>query len=159
MKTQAANPTSPRRRRVLAHVLTAAVLAALISMAPGGVIGQDQKQVELQKIDQGMGLYRAWCQSCHGESAKGDGPMADLMTIVPPDLTQLAAANDGVFPVFRVVRQIDGRDPMLAHGGDMPLFGQLFEFPNAAIASESGQPIVTAQPIADVAAWLASVQE
>ena len=107
----------------------------------------------------GEGVFQSLCAACHGMEAKGDGPMAELMTIVPPDLTQLAAANDGVFPMFRVVRQIDGRDPMLAHGGDMPLFGQLFEFPNAAIASETGQPIVTAQPIADVAAWLASVQE
>ncbi len=107
----------------------------------------------------GQVVFQSICATCHGTLAKGDGPMAEVLTVAPPDLTQLAASNGGVFPVFRVVRQVDGRDPMLAHGGDMPLFGQLFEFPDAAIASETGQPILTAQPIADVAAWLASVQE
>jgi len=58
-----------------------------------------------------------------------------------------------------VVRQIDGRDPMLAHGGTMPLFGDFFEGEGVAIAAETGQPILTSRPIADVAAWLESVQE
>lgn len=88
----------------------------------------------------------------------GDGPMAKVLNVSPPDLTLLAELNGGTFPMFRVVRQIDGRDPLLAHGGDMPLFGHLFDFPDGAIASETGQPIVTAQPIADIAAWLESVQ-
>ena len=107
----------------------------------------------------GEGVFRSVCAACHGSDAKGGGPIAELLTVEPPDLTGLAAANDGVFPVFRVVRQIDGRDPMLAHGGQMPVFGQFFDMPDAAIASESGQPIITAQPIADVTAWLATIQE
>jgi len=107
----------------------------------------------------GEGVFLTFCAGCHGAAAKGDGPTAKVLTIAPPDLTQIAAANDGVFPVFQVVRQIDGRDPMLAHGGEMPLFGWLFDFPDGSIASETGQPILTAQPIADVAAWLATVQE
>lgn len=107
----------------------------------------------------GAAVFQNLCAACHGEAAKGDGPMTKVMTIEAPDLTTLAARNGGVFPVFRVVRQIDGRDPLLAHGGEMPLFGELFEYPDGAIASETGQPIVTAQPIADVAAWLAGIQE
>ena len=39
------------------------------------------------------------------------------------------------------------------------LVGELFSFSDAAISAETGQPIVTAQPIADLAAWLESVQE
>lgn len=107
----------------------------------------------------GTEVFQNLCATCHGTAAKGDGPMTKVMTIRAPDLTTLSARNGGVFPMFRVVRQIDGRDPLLAHGGEMPLFGGLFEFPDGAIASETGQPIVTAQPIADVAAWLASIQE
>ena len=107
----------------------------------------------------GAEIFRAFCAACHGVEARGDGPTAKVLTVPPADLTQLAASNGGVFPVFRVVRQIDGRDPMLAHGGEMPLFGRLFDYPDGSIASETGQPIITAQPIADVAAWLATVQE
>lgn len=110
-------------------------------------------------ITAGANVFQGFCAVCHGGDAKGDGPMAESITLAPPDLTTLAASNGGVFPTFRVVRQIDGRDPMLAHGGEMPLFGALFEFPDGAIASETGQPIITAQPIADVTAWLESVQE
>lgn len=107
----------------------------------------------------GEGVFQTFCAACHGADAKGNGPMTEVLTLIPPDLTQLSASNGGIFPVFDVLRQIDGRDPMLAHGGEMPLFGQLFEFPDTAIATDSGQPILTAQPLADVAAWLESVQE
>ncbi|MCG6885155.1 MAG: c-type cytochrome [Silicimonas sp.] len=107
----------------------------------------------------GEGVFQTFCSACHGTDAQGNGPMSGILTVEPPDLTALALSNDGVFPVFRVVRQIDGRDPMLAHGGEMPLFGALFDFPDGSIASETGQPIITAQPIADVAAWLESVQD
>jgi mono/diheme cytochrome c family protein len=108
---------------------------------------------------QGLTLFLDYCAVCHGLDAKGSGPMADVLVVPPADLTQLSASNGGTFPTFRVVRQIDGRDPMLAHGGEMPLFGELFSFEDAAIKSEAGQPIITAQPIADLVAWLESVQE
>ncbi len=107
----------------------------------------------------GQGVFLTFCAACHGSDAQGDGPMSGLLTVEPPDLTALAQSNGGVFPVFDVVRQIDGRDPMMAHGGDMPVFGALFDYPDGAIQSETGQPIITAQPIADVASWLEAVQD
>ena len=111
-----------------------------------------------QDPEAGAEVFQAHCAVCHGVTAEGDGPMAEILTTMPRDLTRLADWNGGVFPVFRVVRQIDGRDPMLAHGGEMPVFGGLYDFPDGAIASESGQPIIVAQPIADVVAWLQGVQ-
>lgn len=106
----------------------------------------------------GMALYLDYCAVCHGMDATGAGPMADVLVMPPDDLTRLAADNGGTFPTFRVVQRIDGRDPMLSHGGDMPLFGQLFDFPDGAIAAETGQPIVTAQSIVDIVGWLRRVQ-
>jgi len=116
-------------------------------------------QAEVPDANAGEWYFARYCAACHGMEARGDGPMQEILTVQAPDLTQLSASNGGVFPVIRVVRQIDGRDPMLAHGGEMPLFGELFSFSDAAIPAETGQPIVTAQPIADLAAWLESVQE
>ncbi len=154
MKTQAANPTSPRRRRVFAHVLTAAVLAVLISTAPGGVIGQDQKQVELQKIDQGMGLYRAWCRSCHGESAKGDGPMAEYLRVAPSDLTLLSQKADGRFDFEKVAAKIDGREEVRGHGSKvMPVWGEAFK-----VAEEFGGEAMARAKIAAVVHYLRSIQ-
>ena len=127
------------------------ILVAALLAAPGANAEPDPAA--------GSEVFRTYCAACHGTDARGEGPMAKLLTTAPPDLTQLTAMNGGAFPTFRAVRQVDGRDPLLAHGGEMPLFGQLFEFPDASIASGAGQPIITAQPIADVVAWLMTVQE
>jgi hypothetical protein len=91
--------------------------------------------------------------------ATGDGEMAAILTVTPTDLTQLSDGNGGVFPVARVAAQIDGRDPLLAHGGVMPLFGDFFEGQDTAIPSEAGQPILTSRAVADLAAFLEAIQE
>ena len=107
----------------------------------------------------GADIYRSHCATCHGIEARGGGPMAEILAIDTPGLTGLAAANDGEFPLLRVMRQIDGRDPMLAHGGVMPLFGDYFAGNTVAVEGPGGQPILTSQPIADLTAWLASIQD
>lgn len=108
----------------------------------------------------GQALFATYCAACHGVEGRGDGRMAPILTVLPPDLTQLEAGNGGVFPTERVVFQIDGRDPLLAHGGDMPLFGEFFQgMPDIAMQAETGQPILTSQPIADLVAWLRAMQE
>ena len=110
-------------------------------------------------LDQGHGLFFTFCATCHGDDATGGGPMTDGLKITPPDLTGLKARNDGIFPTARVAFRIDGRDPIPAHGGPMPLFGQLFEGDSVMVESETGQPLLLARDIADVIAWLESVQE
>lgn len=106
----------------------------------------------------GRELYVRYCAVCHGDTGIGDGDMVEILTVKPADLTGLTLSNDGAFPVFRVIRQIDGRDPMLAHGGAMPVFGKIFDFPDAAIAAETGQPIITSQAIVDIVGWLMTIQ-
>lgn len=107
----------------------------------------------------GGAFFGQYCAVCHGATGTGDGPMEEILTVKPADLTQLSATNGGIFPTFRVVRQIDGRDPLLSHGGAMPLFGEIFNFPDASIASQSGQPILTSQAIVDIVGWLMTIQE
>lgn len=109
-------------------------------------------------IDKGADLFRANCATCHGIEATGNGPMAGVLVIQPADLTRLAASNGGVFPTDRVVRRIDGRDPLVSHGSPMPIFGQFFEGKDAAIKTPAGQPIMTSQPIADLVAYLETLQ-
>jgi hypothetical protein len=41
----------------------------------------------------------------------------------------------------------------------MPLFGDFFEGQDTAIPSEAGQPILTSRAVADLAAFLAAIQE
>lgn len=74
----------------------------------------------------GSRLFRTHCATCHGVDGRGAGPMANQLRRTPPDLTQFAARNGGVFPSERVHRIIDGRD-VPSHGiGEMPVWGDVF---------------------------------
>ena len=69
----------------------------------------------------GKAEYMNACVACHGVDADGQGPMVELISMRIPDLTGLAARNDGVFPMLEVIHVIDGRTGMRAHGSGMPL--------------------------------------
>jgi nucleotide-binding universal stress UspA family protein/mono/diheme cytochrome c family protein len=72
-------------------------------------------------------LFRTYCASCHGTSARGDGPLASTMTRKPTDLTEIAKRNGDHYPPELVFRTIDGRKPIRGHGGpDMPVWGDAF---------------------------------
>ncbi|WP_299754486.1 cytochrome c [uncultured Boseongicola sp.] len=111
-----------------------------------------------QDVAQGRDVFQNHCATCHGTGARGDGPMADVLSVVPTDLTALAASNGGEFPTARVVRRVDGQREVLAHGGPMPLWGMILDGPAAVIVAPDGAEIVAPEAIVDVAAWLATVQ-
>ena len=111
-------------------------------------------------VQAGRDLYMTYCWQCHGPYASGNGPMAEMLAIPTPDLTRLAANNDGVFPLEAIARQIDGRDALLAHGGEMPIYGPFLDTGKAvAFRLPSGQLMMTSQPLADVIVYLESLQE
>lgn len=107
----------------------------------------------------GEALYRAHCAVCQGIEATGHGPMVTVMTVQPADLTRLTQRYDGVFPLERVAARIDGRDPLVSHGSDMPVYGQFFQGRDVALKTDAGQPLMTSQPIADLVAWLRTIQK
>ena len=77
--------------------------------------------------DYGKKLYARYCAACHGPDGKGDGVVSQFMRPKPADLTQLAKKAGGKFPFYEVVRTIDGRETVRAHGDpDMPVWGELF---------------------------------
>jgi len=126
-------------------LLISLMLAAGPSAAQDVVVGQE--------------TFVQYCSACHGEAARGNGPMASVLTLLPTDLTQLSAANGGVFPRSRVIARIDGRDPLVAHGSPMPVFGPFFEGRGVTIRDEGGVLVMTSQPIIDVIEWLERIQE
>lgn len=71
----------------------------------------------------GMEEYIHSCAACHGLTGQGNGPVAEYMRVEVPDLTRLALANDGEFPMLQVIRIIDGRTGVRAHGSRMPVWG------------------------------------
>ena len=72
----------------------------------------------------GQREFESNCASCHGVTGRGGGPLVGFLRQSPPDLTQLAKNNSGVFPLSRVYDVIDGGS-VPAHGTrEMPVWGQ-----------------------------------
>lgn len=76
---------------------------AAVAMAVAAVSAQDPR------IDAGRAEYQAKCVACHGESGRGEGPRAESLPLMPPDLTTYARRNGGVFPREAAAHTIDGR--------------------------------------------------
>jgi mono/diheme cytochrome c family protein len=113
-----------------------------------------------QDVAIGAAIYQENCATCHGIDAEGNGPMAPVLLVQPSNLTTLTQRYDGTFPVTRVVARIDGRDPLVSHGSDMPVYGEYFEgVQDVALKAETGQPILVSQPIADLVAYLRDIQQ
>lgn len=107
---------------VIGLLLPATALASTYAKAPA-----DRQETQKQSIPGGE-LYRTYCATCHGTTAKGDGPLASSMRKRPADLTEIAKRNGGEYPPDLVFRTIDGRKPVRGHGGpDMPVWGDAFE--------------------------------
>jgi mono/diheme cytochrome c family protein len=106
----------------------------------------------------GEAYYVEYCAVCHGIAATGQGPMVTVLVVQPADLTTLTRRYGGAFPMERVAARIDGRDPLVSHGSEMPIYGDFFEGRDVALKTEAGQPLMTSQPIADLIAWLQSIQ-
>ena len=104
--------------------------------------------------DAGSRLFRTYCASCHGTDARGNGPMAEQLRRVPPDLTQYTRRNGGVFPSKRVYRIVEGRD-VPSHGDrEMPVWGDVFRMvPSPRAAGGVGAQIDA------VVRYLESIQE
>lgn len=80
-----------------------------------------------EKADVGKREYESNCIACHGADGKG-GAYVDFLKATPPDLSQLAKKNGGVFPLERVYGVIDGRQQMKGHGPrDMPIWGKDYQ--------------------------------
>jgi mono/diheme cytochrome c family protein len=105
--------------------------AAFLSLTTTGLLSQQQPAkpkasnapVELS----GKEMFKAYCASCHGEDAKGNGSVAPALKVVPPDLTTLAKRNKGKFPTDYVNNVIVQGVDAPAHGtAEMPVWGPIF---------------------------------
>ncbi len=106
----------------------------------------------------GQEEYFVACSGCHGESAMGDGPLAGLLNITTPNLTELSKGNDGEFPFEAVLTTIDGRDGIRAHGSTMPIWGERFQ---ASATSQRGETadMVARGRVLSLVYYLRSVQK
>jgi mono/diheme cytochrome c family protein len=114
------------RSMVALGVVGTFVLGNLVSAQKKFPARPEEKQ--LIASFQGPELYRAYCATCHGKDAKGNGPTAPSLKVAPPDLTGIAMRNGGTYPFERVQKIISGEEQSpRAHGNrEMPVWGPLF---------------------------------
>ena len=117
-------------KRVLNSILGCALIAWTAAMLLQGERARASSQHEPSLINsiRGDNLYKAYCASCHGVDAKGNGPMAAWLKVQPSDLTRIAARNGGKFPLERVDRIISGDEVLPSGHGTraMPIWGPVF---------------------------------
>ena len=109
-------------------LLARTALPAAFLVAVGMAWAQAPAQPETAAAQKGAVVYVRYCVSCHGKSARGDGPLAADLRVAVPDLTTLAARNGGRFPQQRVERIVGSGEPLRGHGTpDMPAWGDAFK--------------------------------
>lgn len=91
-------------------------------LVSGSVFGQASRA----GVDLGRQEYQAKCAVCHGQDARGSGPLSTFMTKRVSDLTLLSRNNNGIFPINRVFDSITG-EAIASHGTrDMPVWGKQY---------------------------------
>lgn len=97
--------------------------------------------------------FLQYCASCHGKTAKGDGPAAFVMKPPPSDLTTLAKRHEGKYPAGSVSAILTFSRSFAAHGAsDMPVWGTRFKKVDP-VHDPTGQ-----QHIDDLVAYIESLQ-
>jgi len=101
----------------------------------------------------GQETFLKYCASCHGKTAKGDGPAAFVFRTPPPDLTTLSRRHEDKFPAGYVGVVLTFGKSFASHGSeDMPIWGSRFKTLDS-VHDPTGQ-----QHIDDVVAYIRSLQ-
>lgn len=131
--------------RIFGQVVLSIALGATVSLA--------------DTDDAGRREYVYNCSSCHGVSARGDGPITHFLNVETPGLTRLRERNDGVFPLLHVIQVIDGRSGVGPHGTLMPVWGARFMAHEIDDAGPYGAEVIVRGRILALAQYLESIQD
>jgi mono/diheme cytochrome c family protein len=126
----------------------------MVSLTGARADAQTVKRGTAQRIQsvQGVDTFKAYCATCHGPLAKGDGPVAAVLKKAPADLTTIAKRNGGKFSAADVEAVIMGQQVLASHGSrDMPIWGPVFQ----ALAPDNS---VMKLRVANLVNYLKSIQ-
>ena len=116
------------RNMMITGVVIAAAMFEAPAALPNATTSTSPEQPQGISIALGRADFRNYCAACHGVGGKGDGTIAEFMTIEAADLTMLTKLNAGKFPRERIRQVIDGRAEVKVHGArDMPVWGDWFD--------------------------------
>lgn len=100
-------------RHALAVILVIGLLALLALALFPRAAAADQARTAV--MNDGRQEFEEACQSCHGADGTGTGSLAVKLVKPPKDLTQISAANGGLFPFWRIFDVIAGETPVEGH--------------------------------------------
>jgi len=110
------------------------ILIFVVLLGSVAFAGAQEQQTEVKHTSaaqtspaSGKEMFMAYCASCHGKDAKGDGPAASALKLAPADLTALASKNSGKYPAAKVTSVLTGQANLAAHGNkEMSVWGPIF---------------------------------
>ena len=100
------------------------IAVVVLSGLPASGLTQEQEIIEAGKRE-----FQRSCATCHGVTAKGNGPSASALNVQPADLTQMSKKHGGTFLFWRTYEKISGRDEDIIRGHgtrEMPIWGERF---------------------------------
>jgi mono/diheme cytochrome c family protein len=115
-------------------------------------------ETEMPGPQDGRALFMENCAVCHGENARGDGPMARGMAKAPKDLTLIKLRHGDRFPKAKIMSIIDGYARSDLSGPGMPEFGALLEGDLVPYDSGDGRQTPTPRKLVALAEYLESIQ-
>jgi len=119
-------------------LMQAIVVAAVTVLCAGTTFGEvviREAQLKWEEVAELNGdvVFNNLCAVCHGVGGKGDGPAVSALEYAVPDLTVLAANNDGVYPHKQMKNVIFGRYRGVERGTScMPYWGEHFMYLRSA---------------------------
>jgi mono/diheme cytochrome c family protein len=135
------------------------VCVAFLLAAPLAAAAEEPKPPLSEKLNAdhpGYAAYEQYCAVCHGLFADGKGLVAPVLKTPPSNLRTLAARHGRPLDKQKLLRFVDGSEPVLAHGSrEMPIWGKrLYEtLPNPMPDSRQRGAILT------ILDYLESIQE
>lgn len=150
-----------RVKLMLKHTKTLFFIISLIVLhLPLTSMAESDVHVYEETISAGSKTYYRFCSVCHGKNAKGGGQYSENLKIKPPDLTTLAAINNGIFPWIKIYQVIDGKNMSAAHGtNEMPVWGELFDISKWDKNYIEHSNVITRGRIFELLVYLDSIQE
>ncbi|MBI1416371.1 MAG: c-type cytochrome [Limimaricola sp.] len=110
-------------------------------------------------VASGRAMFMENCAACHGDDAKGDGPLAASLAKAPANLTTLAARHGGTFPRDYVMSTIDGYRRGQHFSAAMPQFGEGDLGPIVMVGNANGTTTPTPAKLLALADYLQSIQQ
>jgi len=136
-----------------------AICVALLLAPSLAALAEEPKPALSEKLNArhpGYAEYQQYCAVCHGIFADGKGLAVPILTQKPTNLRRLAARYGAPLSKQKLIRTIDGSEPILAHGSrEMPIWGtRLYEqVPNPMPDTRQRGAILT------ILDYLESIQE